>query len=47
MNKYTVDLNVEIEVDAFNSEDAVEYVQDIFSVDEEIKKVTINKISLK
>jgi hypothetical protein len=47
MNKYIVQLSVEIEVEAFNSDDALEYVQDIFSVDDEIKKVSINKISPK
>ena len=44
MNKYIVQLSVEIEVEAFNSDDALEYIQDIFSVDDEIKKVSINKI---
>jgi hypothetical protein len=47
MNKYIVQLSVEIEVEAFNSDDALEYVQDIFSIDDEIKKVSINKISPK
>jgi hypothetical protein len=47
MNKYIVQLSVEIEVEAFNSDDALEYIQDIFSVDDEIKKVSINKISPK
>jgi hypothetical protein len=47
MNKYIVQLSIEIEVEAFNSDDALEYIQDIFSVDDEIKKVSINKISPK
>jgi hypothetical protein len=47
MNTYKVKLDVEIEVEAFNQEDASEYVQDIFNLDDEIKKVSIVKISQK
>jgi hypothetical protein len=44
MNTYKVKLDIEVEVDAFNSEDAAEYVHDIFNVDDEIKKVNIVSI---
>lgn len=44
MNIYKVSLEVEVEVEAFTSEDASEYINDIFSVDDEIKKVNIIKI---
>jgi hypothetical protein len=44
MNIYKVSLEVEVEVEAFTSEDASEYIQDIFNVDDEIKKVNIVKI---
>jgi hypothetical protein len=44
MNTYTVKLNVELEVQAFNEADAKDYVSDIFNVDEEIKGVNIVKI---
>jgi hypothetical protein len=44
MNTYYIELNVELEVKAFNEADAKEYVRDIFSVDEEIKSVELIKI---
>jgi len=47
MNNYLIKLNVEVEVKAFNTEDASEYVHDIFNIDDEIKKVNIVKIIAK
>lgn len=47
MNIYKVNLEVELEVEAFTSEDASEYVHDIFNVDDEIKKVNIVNIKEK
>lgn len=47
MNKYIIKLDVEIEVEAFNEEDASEYTQDLFNIDEEIKSFKIIKISKK
>ncbi len=47
MNKYRIKLEVEVEVDAFNTEDASEYIHDIFNIDDEIKKVNIVKITSK
>lgn len=44
MNKYTVKLNVEVEIEAFNINDAEDYVHDIFNIDDEIKKINIVKI---
>lgn len=44
MNKYVIKLEVELEVDAFSSEDATDYVHDIFNVDDEIKSVRIINI---
>ena len=44
MNTYRVKLNVEVEVEAFNEEDAREYIGDIFNIDDEIKSVNITKI---
>jgi|LauGreDrversion4_2_1035121.scaffolds.fasta_scaffold93317_4 hypothetical protein len=44
MNKYRIKLEVEVEVEAFNSQDASEYIHDIFNIDDEIKKVTISSI---
>ena len=37
-------MEVEVEVEAFTSEDASEYIQDIFNIDDEIKKVNVVKI---
>ena len=47
MNKYRIKLDVEVEVEAFNTEDAPEYIHDIFNIDDEIKKVNIVKITTK
>jgi hypothetical protein len=47
MNTYKVKLNVEVEVEAFNEEDAREYIGDIFNIDDEIKSVNITKIQEK
>lgn len=44
MNSYKIKLDVEIEVEAFNQEDAAEYVHDIFNLDDEIKAIKIVKI---
>jgi len=45
MKKYTVKLEVLAEVDAFDEDDARDYVNDIFGTDDEIKTVKI--VSLK
>lgn len=47
MNTYKVKLNVEVEVEAFNEQDAREYIGDIFNIDDEIKSVNITKIQEK
>lgn len=44
MKTYRVKLDVEVEIQAFNETDAKDYVNDIFNVDEEIKKVNVLKI---
>jgi len=47
MDRYRIKLDVEVEVEAFNPEDASEYINDIFNIDDEIKKVNIVKITKK
>jgi len=47
MNTYKIKLDVEVEVQAFNENDASDYVSDIFSVDDEIKNIKINSIKEK
>ena len=45
MNKYRIKLDVEVEVEAFNTEDASEYIHDIFNIDDYIIKINVVKIS--
>ena len=47
MNTYIVKLEVLVEVEAFNEDDAKDYVGDIFNIDDEIKSVKITKIQEK
>ena len=47
MNTYKVKMDVELEVTAFNETEARDYVVDIFNIDDEIKKVSIVKITEK
>ena len=47
MNTYKVKLEVEAEVQAFNQDDAVDYVNDIFGVDEEIKSIKVVNVKEK
>ncbi len=44
MKKYSIKIEVDAVVEAFSSEDAKEYITDIFGVDEEIVSVKIKKI---
>jgi hypothetical protein len=41
MNKYSIKLDVLLEVEAFNQEDAKEYLNDIFITDDEIKSIKL------
>ena len=47
MNIYKVKIEVDAEVQAFSQEDAVDYVGDIFGVDDEIKNIKIVNIKEK
>jgi hypothetical protein len=47
MNNYKVKLEIDAEVQAFNENDAVDYVNDIFGVDEEIKNIKIVSVKEK
>jgi hypothetical protein len=47
MNTYGIKLEVDVEVEAFTSDDAVEYIKDIFNTDDEIKQINIIKIRTK
>lgn len=47
MNTYKVKLEVEAEVEAFDQNDALDYANDIFGVDDEIKNVKVISIKEK
>ena len=47
MNTYKVKLDVELEIEAFSENDAKDYINDIFGVDEEIKSIKVNSIKEK
>ena len=47
MNIYRVKLEVEAEIQAFNEDDAKDYINDIFGTDEEIKSIKITSIKEK
>lgn len=44
MNTYRIKLEVDAEIQAFSEDDAVDYVNDIFGVDDEIKSIKIVNI---
>lgn len=47
MKNYKVKLEVEAEVEAFDEDDALDYANDIFGVDDEIKNVKVISIKEK
>jgi hypothetical protein len=47
MNKYSIKLEINAEIEAFDEDDARDYVSDIFGIDEEIKSVKILNIKEK
>lgn len=47
MNSYKAKLEINVEIEAFNEEDAIYYINDIFNIDEEIKSVKIIQIKKK
>jgi hypothetical protein len=47
MKNYKVKLEVEVEVEAFDESDALDYANDIFGVDDEIKNVKVISVKEK
>jgi hypothetical protein len=47
MNKYSIKLEINAEIEAFDEDDARDYVSDIFGIDDEIKSVKILNIKEK
>ncbi len=47
MNKYTIKIEVTADIEAFDEDDAKDYIGDIFGIDEEIKSVKIINVKEK
>ena len=47
MNTYKVRLEVDAEVEAFTEDDAVDYISDIFGIDDEVKNVKVVSVKEK
>jgi hypothetical protein len=47
MKTYSVKLEVNAEVQAFSEEDAADYINDIFGVDDEVKSVKVISVKEK
>jgi hypothetical protein len=47
MKTYSVKIEVNAEVQAFSEEDAADYINDIFGVDEEVKSVKVTSVKEK
>ncbi len=47
MNTYSIKLEINAEVQAFSQEDAVEYANDIFGIDDEVKTVKVVSVKEK
>lgn len=47
MNTYSIKIEVNAEVQAFNEDDAVDYVNDIFGVDDEVKSIKVVSVKEK
>ena len=47
MNVYRVKLEIDAEVEAFSEDDAVDYMNDIFGIDDEVKSVKVVSVKEK
>jgi hypothetical protein len=47
MNKYSIKIEINAEIEAFDENDARDYVGDIFGIDDEIKSVKILNVKEK
>ena len=47
MKTYSVKLEVNAEVQAFSQDDAVDYVNDIFGIDDEVKSIKVINVKEK
>lgn len=47
MKTYKVKLEIDAEIQAFDEDDAVDYINDIFGVDDEVKNIKITSVKEK
>ena len=47
MNTYNIKIEINAEVQAFTEEDAVDYANDIFGIDDEVKNVIVVSVKEK
>ena len=47
MNTYSIKIEVNAEVQAFSQDDAVDYVNDIFGIDDEVKSIKVINVKEK
>ena len=47
MNKYNIKLEVLAEIEAFDEDDAKDYVSDIFGLDQEVKSIKVVSVKEK
>jgi hypothetical protein len=47
MNTYSIKIEVNAEVQAFSEQDAAEYINDIFGIDDEVKSVKVISVKEK
>jgi len=47
MKNYKVKMEIEVEVQAFDEDDALDYANDIFGIDDEIKNVKVISVKEK
>lgn len=47
MKTYKVKIEIDAEVQAFSDEDAVDYINDIFGIDDEVKNVKVISVKEK
>ncbi len=47
MNVYKVKLEIDAEIEAFSEDDAVDYMNDIFGIDDEVKSVKVVSVKEK
>ena len=47
MNIYKIKIEVDAEVQAFSEEDAADYINDIFGIDDEVKSIKVVSVKEK